>query len=80
LKINIYDKNCNKDLYKLKKCKKSDKKWRIFDFAWEVKWVCSTWIDEEKWYNWKFINIDTQETIERLLSRLYLFIYIEMIV
>jgi hypothetical protein len=26
LKINIYDKNCNKDLYKLKKCKKSDKK------------------------------------------------------
>ena len=30
-----------------------------FDFSADVGWICNQWIDDEKWYTWKFYNIGT---------------------
>ncbi len=61
LKIKILNKNCNEKIEKT--CKLSDLKWDIFDFSEEVFLEETDSITSEKWYVWRFYNMDSWEEV-----------------
>ena len=65
IEIKVYDKSCNKIKEEKWLCKDSDLKdpENTFDFWLETEWICELWIDDEKWYVWRFYNLDTWSQI-----------------
>jgi len=65
LQIQVYDKSCNESKESKWLCKKSDlvDDENIFDFWEKSEWVCELWVDNKKWYIWRFYNLDTWSQI-----------------
>lgn len=64
LKMKIFDKICNENK---KDCDLSnlDETENIYDFTWEVWWICEKWIKEPEWYIWRFYNKNTWIEIKK---------------
>ena len=65
IQIKVYDKSCSKIKEAKWLCKDSDLKDpdNTFDFWEETEWVCELWIDDVKWYVWRFYNLNTWSQI-----------------